>query len=144
MGEAKSRRQARNLPAREKAKARANTRDSPHLQSTIRQHLVKTRGQLVVRLDRQVMLMQGESSLVAFMQTGQTGILPLMLQKTANWRQLQKQGQQTQSLKRTLWQLMMDQLLTRVAKFAVGTEPLIASKVKTTQGTVLRVSCNVM
>ena len=49
------------------------------------QHLAKTMGQLVVRLDRQVRLMQGESSLVAFMQTGQTGILPLMLQETANW-----------------------------------------------------------
>ena len=87
-------------------------------------------GQLVVRLDKQVRLMQGESSLVAFMQTGQTGILPLMLQETANWRQLQQQGKLTQSLKRTLWQLMMEQLSTRVAKFAAGAEPLIASAKK--------------
>ena len=82
-------------------------------------------GQLVLRLDKQVRLMQGESSLVAFMQTGQSGILPRMLQETAKWRQSHQQGQSTQSLKRTLWQLMMEQLHARVAKFAAGTEPLI-------------------
>ena len=51
------------------------------------QRLVKTMGQLVLRLDKQVRQMQGESSLVAFMQTGHSGILPHMLQETAKWRQ---------------------------------------------------------
>ena len=87
--------------------------------------LVKSMGQLVLRVDNQQRLMLAESSFIIFLDSKPQGVLAQILQFTAQWKEEMTAGTQTCSLKALLWKILIQSLLQRVQMVEKATGPFL-------------------